>query len=71
MQHIDYCLGVLTAPVLARQPEGKPFDLATVYTDLSKRGELAGFEVKERFYEIGSFSGLKEAEEYLTSRHTP
>jgi NDP-sugar pyrophosphorylase family protein len=67
MRHIDYGLGVLTASALARYPEREPFDLATAYTDLSKRGELAGFEVRERFYEIGSLGGLEETEEFFRS----
>jgi NDP-sugar pyrophosphorylase family protein len=70
MQYIDYGLGVVTASVLGRHSEGECFDLATVYTDLSKRGELAGFEVSERFYEIGSFGGLKETEEYFLTGHS-
>lgn len=69
MRHIDYGLGVLTAPVLQRYSEGEIFDLAAVYTELSKRGELAGFEVKERFYEIGSLTGLKETDEFFRSIH--
>jgi NDP-sugar pyrophosphorylase family protein len=70
MQHIDYGLGVLTSPVLRRYPEGEAFDLAVVYTELSKRGELAGFEVKDRFYEIGSLSGLKETDEFFRGLHS-
>lgn len=70
MQHIDYGLGVLTSPVLRRYPEGEAFDLAVVYTELSKRGEFAGFEVKDRFYEIGSLSGLKETDEFFRGLHT-
>lgn len=65
MKHIDYGLGVLTAPVLRRYAEGESFDLSSVYTELAKRGDLAGFEIRERFYEIGSFTGLKETEEYF------
>lgn len=65
MRYIDYGLGVLTAPALRHHAEGESFDLACVYNQLSKRGELAGFEVKERFYEIGSFRGIKEAEEFF------
>jgi N-acetyl-alpha-D-muramate 1-phosphate uridylyltransferase len=67
MQHIDYGLSVLTAPVLQRYEDGEPFDLASLYSDLSRQGDLAGFEVTERFYEIGSFSGLKETEEFFSS----
>jgi len=29
------------------------------------RGELAGFEVEQRFYETGSFAGIQELSEYL------
>lgn len=70
MKHVDYGLGVLTAAVLRRYAEGESFDLASVYTELSKRGELAGFEVSERFYEIGSFTGLKETEEFFRGIHS-
>jgi hypothetical protein len=39
-----------------------------VYHKLSKVGQLAGFEVHERFYEIGSHTGLKETEEYFLTK---
>jgi NDP-sugar pyrophosphorylase family protein len=41
------------------------FDLATVYQDLVARDDLAGFEVRGRFYEIGSPEGLAETRAYL------
>lgn len=66
MAYIDYGLGVLSADVLLAYPENEPFDLAEVYHRLSLDGRLAGYEVFERFYEIGSLEGLKETEEYLT-----
>jgi N-acetyl-alpha-D-muramate 1-phosphate uridylyltransferase len=66
MDYIDYGLGVLSADVLLAYPEDQPFDLAEVYQKLSLDGRLAGYEVFERFYEIGSLEGLKETEEYLT-----
>jgi hypothetical protein len=59
-------LGVLSAEVLLNYPEDQPFDLAEVYHRLSLDGRLAGYEVFERFYEIGSFEGLKETTEFLT-----
>lgn len=68
MEHIDYGLGILSADVLAAPPEGLPFDLAGIYQILSFEGRLAGYEVKERFYEIGSHQGIRETEEYLSSR---
>ena len=65
MRHIDYGLSIATAPVLRRYGEGENFDLASVYGNLARRGELAGFEVTERFYEIGSFGGLRETENFF------
>ena len=54
MRHIDYGLGILRADALAAYPDDEPFDLADVYRDLSRAGQLAGYEVRHRFYEIGS-----------------
>lgn len=65
MHHIDYGLGALTASVLGARPADQPFDLAEVYRDLAARGDLAGFEVVERFYEIGSPAGLAETRALL------
>jgi MurNAc alpha-1-phosphate uridylyltransferase len=65
MQFIDYGLGVLNDHVLEAYPDDMPFDLADVYHRLSLDGQLAGFEVQQRFYEIGSHTGLKEAESFF------
>jgi N-acetyl-alpha-D-muramate 1-phosphate uridylyltransferase len=65
MQHIDYGLGILSAKCVNEYPENSTLDLETIYQDLLARDQLAGFEVKERFYEIGSSDGLKETREYL------
>lgn len=65
MQHIDYGLGILRAEALAPYPEDAPFDLADVYRDLSRTGRLAGYEVRQRFYEIGSHEGLAELDALL------
>jgi NDP-sugar pyrophosphorylase family protein len=65
MDHIDYGLVVLSSAVLADMPSNEPFDLADTYHDLSLRGELAGHEVFERFYEIGSHKGLNETIQFF------
>jgi len=65
MTHIDYGLGVVSASVLNHYPINQALDMATIYQILSKQGKLVGFEVFERFYEIGSHSGIKEAENYF------
>lgn len=66
MQHIDYGLGGLSAEVF--EGTGDQFDLADVYWKLSVGGQLAGYEVTERFYEIGSHDGLRETAEYFQGR---
>jgi NDP-sugar pyrophosphorylase family protein len=68
MQYIDYGLNCLSAEVLEGWPEEARFDLADVTTMLVAQGELAGFEVRERFYEIGSPSGLAETDALLRRR---
>lgn len=65
MAHIDYGLGVLSASALNDAPADEPFDLADIYHELSVRGLLAGHEVFERFYEIGTHEGLKAATDYF------
>jgi N-acetyl-alpha-D-muramate 1-phosphate uridylyltransferase len=67
MQHIDYGLGALSSRAFEALPEGDPCDLATVYRDLLRREELAGFEVQQRFYEIGSAEGIIELSKFLST----
>jgi NDP-sugar pyrophosphorylase family protein len=65
MQHIDWGLSVVKAELLQQQPADTAFDLAGVYSGLARAGELAGFEVMTRFYEIGSTEGLRETDALL------
>lgn len=66
MAYIDYGLGILKKEVFVRYQGNEIFDLATVYNDLSSQKQLAGFEVFERFYEIGSLAGIEQTEAYLS-----
>jgi NDP-sugar pyrophosphorylase family protein len=65
MHHIDWGLGVLDAAVLASRPIDETWDLAELYEELSLTGRLAGYEVAQRFYEIGSVAGLAETDRLL------
>ena len=65
MLHIDYGLSVFRASVFEERPAGEAFDLAEVMRQLVAKKDLAGFEVPERFYEIGSHAGLAELEALL------
>ena len=66
MKFIDYGLVVLRAEVFETWPGNQPFDLADVYQRLVEEGQMAGYEVSERFYEIGSHQGLEETDQYLS-----
>ena len=69
MRHLDYGLGVFSQRAFDDVPTDAPHDLATLYQSLLARGELAAWEVGQRFYEIGSLEGLEETCRYLAA-HT-
>ena len=68
MQYIDYGLSLFKAPVFSSYALGQPFDLAEVMGKLVRERQLAGYEVHERFYEMGSPAGLAELESLLQSK---
>jgi NDP-sugar pyrophosphorylase family protein len=68
MRHIDYGLGIYSAEAFAGWDVLRSFDLSVVQSELIARGAMTGYEVKERFYEIGSTTGLVEADRYLRRR---
>ena len=65
MRFIDYGLGVFCAGAFVKSQAP---DLAEVYAELLKSGDLAAMEVHERFYEIGSPTGLQEMNDFLSQR---
>ena len=65
MRHIDYGLAAMRAGVFRLYPEEGTLDLARVYEELAARDELAAYEVSDRFYEIGTPSGLAETRQHL------
>jgi len=68
MRYIDYGLGVFRAQAFNNLPAAKACGLTELYADLLHRGQLAAFEVHERFYEIGSPAGLQETAEFLAAQ---
>jgi len=70
MHYIDYGLGVLEARALSSYPSDLPLDLSRVYNELSLHKQLAGYEVFERFYEIGSHQGIADTQKYLLQKIT-
>lgn len=72
MRWIDYGLSIFTRDVIGeRIPPGRDADLADLLHDLSLEESLAGFEVTQRFYEVGSPSGLTDLERYLSEHRVP
>jgi NDP-sugar pyrophosphorylase family protein len=68
MRHIDYGLSLFKAAAFDGYSREQPFDLAEVMGKLVREKQLAGYEVKERFYEIGSPGGLEELERLLGAK---
>jgi NDP-sugar pyrophosphorylase family protein len=66
MEYIDYGLSVLPRDLITSAvPMGGAADLADVLGAASVRGLIDGFEVSERFYEIGSPQGVRDFEAFV------
>lgn len=71
MQYIDYGLSAFRRELIEKEfPSGIKADLADLFHRMSIRGDLAGFEVQERFYEIGSPAGLAEFQAFIATQPT-
>jgi len=69
MAHIDYGVALLRRPTARRIPDG-PYDLADLYSKLVAEGQMIGYEVANRFYEIGTPQSWAEADAYLREMRT-
>jgi MurNAc alpha-1-phosphate uridylyltransferase len=69
MRYIDYGITFFREAAFRPWKDQLSFDLSEVCHQLATRGELLGFEVFERFYEIGSLQGIGEFSQYL--KETP
>ena len=65
MSHIDYGVSTFKRSVFESYAQDVPIDLSNICQDLSYSGSLAGYEVRERFYEIGSLGGIDDFREYV------
>jgi MurNAc alpha-1-phosphate uridylyltransferase len=70
MLYIDYGLGILCPRAFDGVPDNGRHDLAAVYQEMLIQDALWGFEVTERFYEIGSVAGLEETRRHLAGLDT-
>lgn len=61
MQYIDYGLSAWTKECIKSEfLLGQKADMADLFNKLSLEGRLAGFEVTQRFYEVGSLEGIRD-----------
>ena len=67
MRHIDYGLTVCSQSIFDDWKNEEAFDISAIFESLSEKDDLAGFEVFERFYEVGSPSGLAELDDLLSN----
>lgn len=65
MHHIDYGLGLMRSAAFDGWPSDAVVDLAAVYQKILSENQLAGYEIHQRFYEIGSHAGLNELDQLL------
>jgi len=65
MIHIDVGLSIVKRQALALIPKGKPALLDELWVKLIAQKQLLAFETRQRFYEIGSFDGLREFEQLI------
>lgn len=68
-RHIDFGLLLFRKQALEVIPPGQKMDLSVALNALLKRDQLAGYELRERFYEIGSPHGIVETNDYIL-RHS-
>ena len=67
-EYIDFGLSVFQKKVLDFFPSKRRLDLSDLNKKLISMEQLAAFEVKDRFYEIGSIKGIKDLGEYLKTK---
>ena len=65
MVYIEYGINLFRKRVLDLVPQDEPYGLEALFPQLIQKEELLAFEVKERFYEVGSAGGLGEFRKYI------
>ncbi len=65
MVYIEYGANIFSKEALNMIPEDQFYSLDDLFPRLIEMEELLAFEVKERFYEVGSPQGLKEFKECI------
>ena len=68
LNYIDYGISYLNQKIFKNCKENHKFDLSLLFKDISKKNMLKGVIVKKRFYEIGSYKGIKDLKKFLEKK---
>ncbi len=68
MVYIDYGVNVFRKQAVSLIPENQYCSLETFFPQLIKANGLLAYEVRERFFEIGSINGVTEFTNYIKGR---
>jgi len=65
LSYIDYGISFLNKKIFKNLDIDRKFDLSSLFDKVSKNFQLHGLIIKKRFYEVGSYNGIKELRKYL------
>ncbi|NLT28545.1 MAG: NTP transferase domain-containing protein [Dehalococcoidales bacterium] len=65
MNYIEYGVNIFRKDIMSGIPEDSFYELGDVFTPLIEEEQLLAYEVKERFYEIGSPKGIEEFKKFI------
>ena len=65
LYYIDYGVSYVSKRIFKGIKKNTKLDLAALFEKISQNNMLKGFEVKKRFYEIGSYNGIRDIKKYL------
>jgi NDP-sugar pyrophosphorylase family protein len=68
MIYIDYGVTLFKKEVLQFIPEKQKYALEDLFVRLIDMKQLLAYDIKERFYEIGSVQGLKDFQAFAQSK---
>tara|TARA_B100000959_G_scaffold247312_1_gene273518 strand:- start:210 stop:896 length:687 start_codon:yes stop_codon:yes gene_type:complete len=68
LQFIDYGASYVNKQIFKGIKKNVKFDLSDLFEEISKKNMLSGYKVRKRFYEIGSYSGIKDLKNYLKKK---
>ncbi len=63
--YIDYGVSYINKKIFKGLKKNERFELSDFYEMISQKNKLSSFKVKKRFYEIGSYKGIKDIKNYL------